>query len=324
MMQPHLVPEKNTDGAHWHVVWRTVTRALVATVSMVLLWTASSLMSSARAQAAAGSSSAATELRSRFTQMQDLLTQNQFQRPIALDSQEASKKVRGDIYAVVGHPFSKVDKALRNPTTWCDVMILHPNTKQCAGSGTGQVLHVAIGRKLEQAVEDAYPLDLNYSVVSSTSDYFQVQLNAKEGPLGTTDYRILVEAVSVPGNRTFLHLSYSYGSSFAGQMATKAYLATAGRSKVGFSTVGQTAQGQPQYIGGVRGAVERNAMRYYLAIEAYLQSLNAPPANQFDRRLNSFFAALEQYPKQLREMDRNTYIAMKQREYDRQQKTQGL
>lgn len=324
MTSAHTSFVKMTDSSTWRRVGSTLTRATVATATMVFLWTATAIVSPAKAQGASGSANAG-ELRAKFTELSDELADNQFRRPLHLDSQESANRVRGDVFAVVGHPFAKVDKALRNPANWCDVMILHPNTKHCDGStGAGQVLHVSIGKKLEQPVEDAYPLDLAYSVAASTPEYFQVELNAKEGPLGTSNYKIVVEAVSVPGGRTFLHLSYSYGSSFAGQVATKAYLATAGRSKVGFSTVGQTANGQPQYIGGVRGAVERNAMRYYLAIEAYLQSLSAPPANQFDRRLQNFFAALEQYPRQLHEMDRDAYIAMKQREYDRQQKPQGL
>lgn len=305
-----------------HRVRNLAAQMLVAASATVGLATGFLGTSPAWAANTSASGSSAGELRSRFTELRDQLAQNEFGRPLVLESQEDGKNVRGDVYAVIAAPYAKVDQSLRNPANWCEVMILHPNTKQCEADQ--RALHVSVGRKIEQPVEDAYALNLNYSVASSTADYFQVQLLAKEGPLGTSNYRIIVEAVAIPGGRTFLHLSYSYGSSFAGQMATKAYLATAGRSKVGFSTVGGETNGKPQYIGGVRGAVERNAMRYYLAIEAYLQSLNAPPSNQFDKRLNTFFAGLEQYPLQLREMDRSTYFVMKRREYDRQQKTQGL
>ena len=87
----------------------------------------------------------------------------------------------------------------------------------------------------------------------------------------------------------------------------QAYLATAGASKQGFTT------------NGVRGAVERNAMRYYLAIDAFLDSLSAPPGQQVERRLRNWFAATERYPRQLREMDAGTYLAMKRQEVQRQQ-----
>jgi len=60
--------------------------------------------------------------------------------------------------------------------------------------------------------------------------------------------------------------------------------------------------------------VERNAMRYYLAIDAYLGALSAPPAQQQDRRLQAWFDATEKYPLQLRDPDRATYLEMKRDE----------
>ena len=69
----------------------------------------------------------------------------------------------------------------------------------------------------------------------------------------------------------------------------------------------------------VRGVVERNAMRYYLAIDAYLASLAAPEGEQVERRIQAWFNASERYARQLREMDRATYVALKRGEYERQQ-----
>ncbi len=80
--------------------------------------------------------------------------------------------------------------------------------------------------------------------------------------------------------RTFLHLSYSYGYGMAGRLAMQGYLATVGADKVGFTVTGRDGNGQPIYIGGVRGAIERTAMRYYLAIDAHLASLSAPADQQ--------------------------------------------
>lgn len=274
----------------------------------------------AHALGAAGSS--APELRAKFSQLSPSLQNSAFLRPLVIDSSESSGQTRGDVYAVVAYPFTKVQQALRDPARWCDVMILHPNTKQCESPPAGQsVLKVAIGKKLEQPVEDAYPLNLNYSLASDAPDYFQVQLRAAQGPLGTSDYRFVVEAVSLGGNRSFIHLSYSYASSMAGHLATKAYLATAGRSKVGFSQTGKDDRGQSIYIDGVRGAVERNAMRYYLAIDACLQALDVPADQRFDRRLTRFLASMEQYPRQLHEMEGTTFLEIKRRQHERQRQT---
>jgi hypothetical protein len=64
----------------------------------------------------------------------------------------------------------------------------------------------------------------------------------------------------------------------------------------------------------MRGVIERNTMRYYLAIDAYLDSLSAPPAQQVERRLKTWFAATERYPRQLHEIEEAEYLAMKRKE----------
>jgi hypothetical protein len=116
-----------------------------------------------------------------------------------------------------------------------------------------------------------------------------------------------------------MRLSYSYTYGALGRMALQGYLATAGADKVGFSVTGRDASGAPIYIDGMRGVVERNAMRYYLAIDAYLASLSAPADEQVDRRIQAWFNASERHARQLREMDKATYVAMKRQEYERQQ-----
>ena len=42
--------------------------------------------------------------------------------------------------------------------------------------------------------------------------------------MGTSDYRIQVEAVALPNAMTFLHLTYSYGFNFMGRLAMQTYL----------------------------------------------------------------------------------------------------
>jgi hypothetical protein len=71
----------------------------------------------------------------------------------------------------------------------------------------------------------------------------------------------------------------------------------------------------------MRGAVERNTMRYYLAIDAYLASLAVPASQQSEKRLQHWFDATERYPRQLHEIDRTAYLSMKRSEYKRQQTT---
>jgi hypothetical protein len=253
----------------------------------------------------------AGSLRGKYGELREPLRNNAFGRQLYIDSSESPNALQGDVYAVLEHPFDKVKDSLQDPNAWCDIMLLPFNTKYCHASDNQ--LAVRIGRKYNQPVEQAYRIDFRFQNAAASSDYLESRLNAAQGPVGTRDYRIRVEAVPIEGGKTFMHLSYAYGYGTAGKLAMGAYLSTAGASKIGFS---QT-DGQPTT--GVRGAIERNAMRYYLAIDAYLDALATPEAQRVDKRINSWFSATERYPKQLHEMDRATYVQMKKSEYDRQQ-----
>jgi hypothetical protein len=263
----------------------------------------------------------ASTLRAKYDELRNELQHNNFQRPLYIVSSESGDMLRGDVYAVLDHPFADLSTALKAPSDWCDILILPFNTKYChAVDGDGAAtLKVRIGRKYDQPVQDAYRVDFALRRVAATPDYFESRLNAETGPVGTRDYRISLAAVPLDKGRSFMHLSYSYGFGAMGRFAMQAYLATAGADKVGFTTIAKDAGGQPVYIGGVRGAIERNVMRYYLAIDAYLASLQSPPDQRVEKRIQTWFNNTERYPRQLREMDRSTYLNMKRGEHVRQQ-----
>jgi hypothetical protein len=274
--------------------------------------------------AVAADSESASALRDKYVLLKAPLKQNAFQRPLVLLSIETAQGMRGDIYAKMVFPFAAVSAALKHPDQWCEVMILHINTKYChAGLGdAGTVLTVNIGTKTPQELAQASRVKFNFRLREETSDYFEVLLDAKNGPLGTSDYRIRLEAVSLPKNKTFLHLTYSYSANLAAKLAMQAYLATVGADKVGFTVMSTSNDGQPVFIDGVRGLVERNTMRYYLAIDSFMQARQAPASAQLDQRLNAWFAGVEKYPLQLHEMDLRAYLEMKHAEVLRQQTVQ--
>jgi hypothetical protein len=71
-------------------------------------------------------------------------------------------------------------------------------------------------------------------------------------------------------------------------------------------------------VRGVRGVVERNTLRYYLAIDAFLEAQALPAPQQLQASLQGWFTATERYAQQLHEVDRDTYVGMKLREVQRQ------
>ena len=263
-------------------------------------------------------------LRDKYAALGQQLRQNQFNQPLVLASLETPDRLQGDIYAIIDHPFEAVLVGLSQPDHWCDVLLLHLNVKYChALSGlAGSTLRVNIGKKTPQALAHVPRIEFNFTVVTATADYLDMLLDASAGPLGTSDYRIELEALALAQGQTFLHLTYSYSVNFTSRLALQTYLATIGRSKVGFTVTGKLADGQPSYIGGVRGLLERNTMRYYLAINAFLEASSAEPALQLEQRLQSWFTAVERYPRQLHELDRAAYLEMKRAEHGRQQTLQ--
>ena len=260
-------------------------------------------------------------LLAKYGAAQDRLNHNPFHGPLYLDSSETSDGVSGDIYARVDYPFATVSAALNNPGNWCEILILHLNTKYCRAShaDTGSVLNVSIGKKTDQPLDDAYRVAFTYQEDAQAPDYLHIRLNAAKGPLSTKNYRIALEAIPLKNGQTFIHLAYSYGYGLLGRLAMQAYLGTLGKGKVGFTVTGTQANGQQRYIGGMRGVVERNTMRYYLAIDAFLNALSAAPQAQPEKRLRDWFAASERYSLQLHEMDQAAYLDMKHHEVRRQQ-----
>ena len=113
-------------------------------------------------------------------------------------------------------------------------------------------------------------------------------------------------------------MRYGYAYGLSARLAMQAYLATLGSDKVGFSVIGQRSDGQPLQVRGVRGVVERNTLRYYLAIDAFLEAQALPATQQLQASLQRWFTATERYAQQLHEVDRDTYVGMKLREVQRQ------
>ena len=264
----------------------------------------------------------AAALRARHAALQSSLNSNAYNRPIHIESMHDAGDLRGDVYAVVPQGFATVGPALQGMPHWCDILMLHLDVKMCRWSHAGtDTLTVATARKYDQPLESANAVEFGYRVVASTSDYLRVQLHADTGPMGTHDYHIVLEAVALDAKTSFIHLSYAYSQGFGGRIAMEAYLATLGRDKVGFTVIDHRPDGQPVYINNVRGLVERNCMRYFLAIESYLIAYPLPPAEQLERRLREWHAGTERYPVQLHEMEREAYLAMKRREIQHQQTT---
>ena len=272
---------------------------------VVFLLTLLSFSVAAQAQDAAA-------LRARHAAMKEQLGSNPFGRPMHVESAVSGASHKGEIFAVIERPFSVVAPALSRPAQWCEVVTLQVNVKRCEASD--EEMRTAITRRARDPADSGHAVDFRFQRAAASADYVHVLLDAPSGPVGTRDYAIRLEAAPLDARRTLVHMSYAYTLGTMARFAMDAYLAGAGRDKVGFSVVERTADGRPVYVDGMRGVVERTAMRYFLAAEAYLDSLGEPAAQRLDARLRRWYAAISRYPQLRERIGAEEYVEMKRRE----------
>ena len=259
-------------------------------------------------------------LRARYVALSEQLEHSAIQRGLYLESTDNSRAPRGDAYAVINYPFAKVAAAFATPANWCESLILHLNVQYCrAGTRDGSPqLSAALGKKTNQPLDDTHRIDLVYKVAESSADFTRIEFSSRKGPLGTGNYLIVLELNALDEQRSFMHLQYSYTQGWLTRWATSVYFSTRGRDKVGFTWIHEDDE-PPHLVRGIRGALERNTMRYYLAIEAYLHTLGSPAPQRFEQSLERWFADTERFALQLHEVEQNDYITMKRGQYLRQQ-----
>ena len=240
---------------------------------------------------------------------------------ISLDSSEQDEVLSAEVDSILPTPFETVVAALTQASNWCEVMPLHFNIKACTHETQegGELLTVYSGRKIYEHPEDSYPMTYRFEVIRQDDSQLSLRLHADHGPISTSDYLIELDAVPV-AEGTLLHIHSSYRPSWLSSMLTSTYLSTVGRNKVGFSHIEQDGESQP--VRGIRGIIERNVMRYHLAINAFFSTQSLPETTRHEATLVSWFEQNDSYPQQLHEMDKVEYMKIKRQEWQNQQRLQ--
>ena len=264
------------------------------------------------------------ELNNKYEEIKDSLSDNSYGIPIHLESENINKLMRGDVYAVINHPYQQVSENLASLKSWCDIMPQHLNIKACTYRYENNQCRLIFytGRKFYEQPDDVYHLDYQFKINSINNDYFNATLSSEKGPLDTTDYIIGVEAIPLSHTSTFIHFSYEYQYGFWTKLAMSTYFATLGHNKIGFTISGKDENNQPVYIKGIRGVIERNSMRYFFAIKSYLDTLHYPVTTRFINRTGYWFDLTEKHHRQLYEMDKQDYMDYKNREHEDQARLQ--
>jgi hypothetical protein len=228
-------------------------------------------------------------------------------------TEERDDRLSAEIYGIIDHPFPAMAELLTQPASWCEFVSLTPNIKTCTFHGNGKdvVLTLYIGWKGYRSPEAASPQTYQFLVRSRQPEYAAISVSAAEGLLGTTAHRFEIEAAAVAGKTVFV-LRSSFQSSALSRMITSVYPATLGRDKIGFSRA-TTAPGG-DHVRGVQGMIERNVMRYYLALKAFVDTQGLSASSQFEARISMVHDLTELYRAQLHQMEKAEYLDIKRRE----------
>jgi hypothetical protein len=258
----------------------------------------------------------------KYKELGPKLKKSIFGEPIILSSDTGKNYAQGEVYVLLNTPFFELDKTLSQPSQWCELAILHQNIKTCVYDNNQIQLYV--GRKHYQEPLSAFAALYQFSVDEKDPHSLNVKLSADKGPLGTHDYLISLEAISIDDQHSFVHFTYRYQYGFWADVAMRTYLATIGRNKVGFTSTGQDEDGEPIYIKGLQGVVERNVMRYIFAIQSVLEARKSPEEYRQTAQLVRWYAHISKHPKQLVGLTREEYLDNKKREIENQKTLQKI
>lgn len=284
--------------------------------AVVLIAALAWLGSATAAFALEASAGGALALRAKRAELQAALRDNAFGEPLVIEVKESPDRIAGDVYAELPYAFGVVGAALRTPAALCELLFLHLNVHGCVPR-EANLLEVLAGPKKSGAAGMTAQMRYSVRIEADAPEQLRVVLAAPTGPLSTTDYRMVFEAVPLDEARSFVHFGYAHNTGMLARMAMQTYLATAGRDKFGFSVTGRDAEGRPQYVRGERGSLERNVMRYYLALQAHCRERAGTPEERQQARLRTWFALTERHAAQLHEYSLEEYLSEKRRDLAR-------
>jgi hypothetical protein len=236
--------------------------------------------------------------------------------PLFVESSENSNTVYVDIYSTVNYPFSFIKDQLLIPANWCEIVLPHPDVRACTYKKTHDtsLINIYSVNKFSKPLGDAYQMKFVYHIDNLQPSYFDITLTANEGPYYTEHHQFRFEMAPLNKDTTLIHLRYSFGYSSLGYFLMKLF-----GGKIGFSVIDTDSNDNPVYVGGPRGAAERNAVRFYLAILAYMDTFEIPVEQRFEKRINQWYDLAAPYRKQLLEMEKDKYMTYKRQDQRNQQ-----
>jgi hypothetical protein len=250
----------------------------------------------------------------------EAIAESPFEEPIHLESEEERREVHGRVHAVVDAPLGDLKAALGSAGAWCEILFLHINVKACVHHGRAgdERITLYLGRKRYQDPEVVERVELHFLAEHPDNEHLAIRLHADRGPHGLRAFDMKVQAVALEDERSLLLMRYSIGYGALGRIALGIYLAFGGGDRIGFTVERLDEDGAPVYVDGLRGLIERNTVRFFFALQAYLEE-----PDHLEARLGLWWDLTDRHPEQLRERDKDSYLVQKLRERQNQEALQA-
>jgi hypothetical protein len=233
----------------------------------------------------------------------EAIAESPFDEPIHVESEGERDEVHGRVHAILDAPLGDLKAALSSARAWCEILFLHINVKACVHHGRAgdERISLYLGRKRYQDPEVVDQLDLRFDAPPADDDGFTIRLHADRGPYGLLAFDLEVHAVPLDGDRSLLRMRYSIAYGMLGRITLGMYLALGGRDRIGFTVLRLDEDGAPVYVDGMRGLIERNTVRFFFALQAYLEE-----PDHLEARLGLWWDLADRHPEQLREPGRDS------------------
>ncbi len=249
----------------------------------------------------------------RYQELMEGQASNPLHAPVTVESKEQGDAISADAWGVLDAPFERAASIVNSPAAFCDFISVVIFVKACTFAATAAPATVTLymGRKDYEDPNPDNALAFQYSIEAQGGEAVMARLFVARGSLGVKDNRLEFELWRVAG-QTLAHVHASYIASVQSNLAMGTYLMTMGRNKIGFSTVPDST-GKPKPVKGALGIIERNAMRYFLALQSTLATQNVAADQREAARLEHWFDATAKY-ELLFEVPRAEYLDNKKRE----------
>jgi hypothetical protein len=234
---------------------------------------------------------------------------------LSIHTRNKGSRIWTEVYGTVHGKFTTVSQALLGSRGYCEFLPPLFNLKSCVSARVDgrDLIRFYVGSKHYTSMLRTILIVAELQRVSERPDYVHVRLASVDAASTKYGYRIDIEVVPF-GDDVLARVRTYYNPDRLTRIAVSTYLHTVGENKVGFTRVAVAGQDKTAYVGGMSGVIERNTVRAFMAMQAYLDTVDAPLAGRYSERLQRWFALTDRFRRQLHELGRREYISVKMRE----------